>query len=77
MDTADGIAVAKRRWEEERRLNPHKKAGQIIIEFDKPVGEGYLRGTDTLIKSNEAVFRFNEKGDLITSYPLLPKNREK
>ena len=77
VDTSDGIAVAKRRWEEERQLYPDKKDFFIPIMFDKPVGEGYLKGTDNLIKSNEAIFRFNEKGDLITSYPLLPKNRKK
>ena len=76
VDIADGIAVAKRRWEEQRRINPDQN-DEITIIFDKPVGEGYLKKTDTLIKSNEAVFRFNEKGDLITSYPLLPKNRKK
>ena len=76
VDTSDGIAVAKRRWEEKRRINPDQN-NDIKILFDKPVGEGYLRGTDTLIETNTGVFRFNEKGDLITSYPLLPKNREK
>ena len=76
MDTSDGIVVAKRRWDEQRRINPYQNK-DIKILFDKPVGEGYLRGTDTLIKTNTGVFRFNEKGDSIRSYPLLPKNRKK
>ena len=75
VDTADGIQVAKRRWEEMRRLNPEFNEN-IIIKFDKPVGEGYLKGSNNLIKSNEAIFRFNAKGDLITSYPLLPKTKK-
>ena len=70
VDTADGIEVAKRRWEENKHLNPNKDV-EITVIFDKPVGEGYLRGTDTLIKTNKAVFRFNKKGDLITSYPKI------
>ena len=76
VDTSDGIAVTRRQWEEQRRINPNQN-NDIKILFDKPVGEGYLRNTNTLIKTNTGVFRFNEKGDLITSYPLLPKTTEK
>ncbi len=70
VDTADGIAVAKRRWEENKLSNPDKEI-DITVIFDKPIGEGYLKGTDNLIKTNKAVFRFNKNGDLITSYPRI------
>ena len=70
VDTADGIAVAKRRWEENKLSNPDKEI-EITVIFDKPIGEGYLKGTDNLIKTNKAVFRFNKNGDLITSYPRI------
>ncbi len=77
MDTADGIAVAKRRREEKIRLNPNLKNENIRIEidFDKPVGAGYLKNTDKLIKTNRAIFRFDENGDLITSYPEIKKSK--
>ena len=73
VDTADGIQVAKRRREEKIRLNPHlkNKPLNIDIDFDMPVGEGYLKETNRLIKTNKAIFRFNEKGELITSYPKI------
>ena len=70
VDTSDGIAVAKRRWEEKRRINPDQN-DEITIFFDKPVGEGYLKNTDELIKTNKAVFRFDDNGKLITSYPKI------
>ena len=70
MDTADGIAVAKRRWEEQRRTNADQN-DEITIFFDKPVGEGYKKNNDKLIKTNKAVFRFDENGALITSYPKI------
>ena len=77
VDTSDGIAVAKRRWKEKIRLNPNLKNESISIEidFDKPVGEGYLKNTDNLIKTNRAIFRFDENGDLITSYPEIRKSK--
>lgn len=70
---ADGIQVAKRRREEILSRDPSlkDKSIDIPITFDKPVGEGYLKETDTLIKSNRAIFRFNKNGDLITSYPKI------
>ena len=68
VDTSDGIEVAKRQWEENKRSNPDKEI-DITVIFDKPIGEGYLKGIDNLIKTNKAVFRFNKKGDLITSFP--------
>ena len=70
VDTSDGIAVAKRRWDENKLSNPEKEI-DITVIFDKPIGEGYLKGTDNLIKTNKAVFRFNKNGDLITSYPRI------
>ena len=70
VDTSDGLEVAKRQWEQERRSNPNSKF-EITIKFDKPIGEGYLRGSNTLIKTNTAVFRFSPKGELITSYPKI------
>ena len=78
VDTADGIQVAKRRREEMLSRDPTLNGENIDIPltFDKPVGKGYLKGSDTLIKSNKALFRFNAKGDLITSYPLLPKTKK-
>lgn len=54
-----------------RHPNLLDKNIEIPITFDKPVGEGYLRNSNTLIKTNRAVYRFNSKGDLITSYPGL------
>ena len=71
VDTSDGIAVAKRRWEVERKLDPDKKDFSIPIILDKPIGKGYLRNTNELIETNKAIFRFNENGDLITSYPKI------
>ena len=73
VDTADGIQVAMRRREEKIRLNLHlkNKPLNIDIDFDMPVGEGYLKETNRLIKTNKAIFRFNEKGELITSYPKI------
>ena len=70
VDTSDGIAVAKRRWEEMRQLGIKDK-NEIPIQFDKNIGEGYLKGTDILVKTKEAIFRFNPKGELITSYPKI------
>ena len=77
VDTSDGIAVAKRRREEKIRLNPNLKNESIRIEidFDKPVGEGYLKNTDQLIKSKHAIFRFDENGNLVTSYPAIRKSK--
>ena len=71
VDMHDGMLAAKRRWQEEKNSNPQKKEIQIEIVFDKPVGEGYLKGSETLIKTNRAVFRFNRNGDLITNYPKI------
>lgn len=73
MDTADGIAVAKRRREEMLKLDPslHNKNLDIPINFDKMIGKGYLKNTDQLIETNKAIFRFNKNGDLITSYPEI------
>ncbi len=71
VDMHDGMLAAKRRWQEEKNSNPQKKEIQIEIVFDKPVGEGYLKGSETLIKTNRAVFRFNRNGDLITGYPKI------
>ena len=75
VDISDGIGVAKRLWEEKRRSNPQRN-DDITIVFGKSVGEGYLRRTDRLVSTKKGIFRFNEKGDLITSYPLLQKNRK-
>ena len=73
VDTADGIQVAMRRREELLSRDPSLKGKnlEIPIDFDKKIGEGYLKRTDTLIKTNKAIFRFNKNGDLITSYPNL------
>ena len=67
VDTADGIAVAKRRREEKIRLNPNLKNENIRIEidFDKPVGAGYLKNTDKLIKTNRAIIYFQKFNDFI------------
>ena len=70
VDHSDGLEVAKRRWEEMKQQGKTDQ-NEIRIQFDKNIGEGYLKGTNTLIKTKEAVFRFNSKGELITSYPKL------
>ena len=70
VEHSDGLEVAKRRWEEMKRQGITDQ-NEIHIQFDKNIGEGYLKGTDTLVKTKEAVFRFNSKGELITSYPKL------
>lgn len=72
VDTSDGIAVAKRRWEEMKKID--ETASNIIpLTFDKPIGEGYIKGTINLIKTNDALYIFNDNGDLITSYPKIHK----
>ena len=73
VDHYDGLEVAKRRREERIRLDPNSRGKRVEIEinFDNPVGEGYLKGTDNLMQTNRAIFRFDENGDLITSYPVL------
>lgn len=73
VDTADGIAVAKRRREEMLKLDPnlYDENIDIPIVFDKMIGKGYLKNTDQLIETNKAVFRFDKNGALITSYPKI------
>ena len=73
VDIADGIAVAKRRREEILKLDPnlYDKNMDIPIVFDKMIGKGYLKNTDQLIETKNAVFRFDENGALITSYPKI------
>ena len=70
VDTSDGLEVAKRFWKQRRQFSPGRN-DDVTIFFDKPIGEGYLKNNNQLIKTNKAVFRFNEKGDLITSYPEI------
>ena len=70
VDTSDGLEVAKRFWKQRRQFSPGRN-DDVTIFFDKPIGEGYLKNNNQLIKTNKAVFRFNEKGDLITSYPKI------
>lgn len=70
VDNSDGIAVAKRRWDEMKQKGIINE-NEITVKFDNNIGEGYLKGSDNLIKTKEAIFRFNSKGELITSYPKI------
>jgi len=42
----------------------------VTIDFDRTIGEGYLKGGDVYATTNQAVFIFKD-GTPYTFYPLL------
>ena len=65
----DAYTAAFKKWKAARLADEENQP--ITVVFDKNIGEGYLKNTNKLIKTNKAIFRFNENGDLITAYPLI------
>ena len=65
----DAYIAAFKKWKTAHLAGEENQP--VTITFDRNIGEGYRKNTGGLIKTNQAVFVFNENGDLITAYPLI------
>ncbi len=46
-------------------------SGRIIIDMLRPIGEGYLKNSNTLVTTTKIVALFDKYGQLITIFPKL------
>ena len=55
------------------RASGMKGKAEIVIDMLRDVGEGYYRGTGVYGRTRKVVVKFNEFGQPVTAFPLLPK----
>ena len=70
IDVYDGWQAVIKTWERQNDQSGLTD-NEMVVSFDKNIGEGYRKNTNELIKTNKAVYRFGEYGNLFTDYPLL------